>query len=210
MSAGRCVILGAGGHGRVILDCLRASGIEVEGFLDAERPLWGQDVDGIPVLGGDERLAEMKAAGVSRFAVGVGGVKDLAPRKRLYEAGLRAGLEPLTVRHPSAVVSAAAELGPGAQILPGAVVNTGARVGAGALINSTALVEHDVTVGDHAHVSIGARLAGGVRVGALAFVGAGALVREGVEIGDGALIGCGAIVLARVAPGARVVGLHRR
>jgi UDP-perosamine 4-acetyltransferase len=207
-SEGSCVILGAGGHGRVLLDCLRASRIDVAGLLDPDRALWGKEIDGARVMGGDDLLSALKSQGIHRFAVGVGGVKDLSPRRRLFLEGEAAGLTAVTVKHPSAALSPAAKVGAGAQILPMSVVNAGASIGEGALINSAVVVEHDVRVGDYAHVSVGARLAGGVRIGALAFVGAGAVVREGVEIGERAVIGMGAIVLGDVEAGAQVIGLH--
>ena len=57
----RIVIIGASGHGKVLLDALTAEGIfHVEGFIDAHKEP-GQTVLGFPILGREEDL-EAEAA----------------------------------------------------------------------------------------------------------------------------------------------------
>jgi UDP-perosamine 4-acetyltransferase len=207
----RCVLLGCGGHARVLLDGLKAAkGPFPEAALDNDRATWGKSWSGLPVVGGDDKLAGLAKKGVTHAVIGLGGAGDNGPRRRLYEMARDAGLAVLSVRHPSAVVSPSAEVGPGAQLMPGCVVNAGAALGAGVIVNSGAVVEHDCVVGDHAHVATGAVLAGGVRVGAGAHVGAGAVVRQGLSIGKGAVVGAGAAVVADVPAGAVVAGVPAR
>ena len=199
--------LGAGGHARVVIDILELGGrYRPFGLLDADPDLWGREVFGVPVLGGDGLLERMKEQGVSRFFVGLGGVGDLQPRIDLYRAGLAAGLAPLEAVHPRAVVSGRADLGPGLTVMAGAVINPGADIGENAVVNTGAVVEHDCTLGDHAHIATGALLSGGVRVGRAAHVGAGAVVRQGISIGPEALIGAGAVVVKDIPEGAVVAG----
>lgn len=204
----RCVILGGGGHARVLIDALLESRSAVpHAVLDADRALWGSQVLGVPVLGGDELLARLVREGITSFVVGVGSVGDNEPRRQLFELGLRHGLRPLTVRHPSAVCSAWATIGPGSMLFPQAVVNAGATVGRNVIVNTGAIVEHDCAIGDHAHIATGAKLASTVRVGPLAHIGAGATVRQCVTIGAGAIVGAGAVVIREVSPGAVVAGV---
>ena len=207
----RCVILGGGGHARVLVDCIRESRLaEIEGVLDSDASIHGGRVLDAPILGGDELLGGLAADGVTHFVVGLGGVRDNRPRMRLFELGLRFGLAPLTVRHPSAVVSRWATVGPGCQLLPGSIVNAGASLGKNVIVNSGAIVEHDCVIGDHAHIATGARLASGVRAGAGVHLGAGATVRQGIVIGERAVVGAGAAVIRDVAAGAMVVGVPAR
>ncbi len=207
----RCVILGGGGHARVLLDCIAASGAAVvEGILDADARRAGASLQGVPFLGGDDRLGEVAARGVTHFVVGVGGAGDNGPRRRLFELARSAGLSPLTVRHPSAVVSPWSVLGAGCQLLPGSIVNAGAVLGQNVLVNSGAVVEHDCAVGDHAHIATGAVLASTVTVGEGAHVGAGATVRQCLTIGAGAVVGAGAAVVRSVPPGTMVAGVPAR
>ncbi len=204
----RVVVLGGGGHARVLLDCLllRADS-DIVGLLDADSSRVGSVVYEVPVLGNDELLGALVRRGVTHFVVGLGGVGDNEPRRRLFEVGIGAGLRPLEVRHPSAVVSSRAELGEGCQLLPGCVVNAGAVLGRNVLVNSAAVVEHDCQIGDHVHLATGSRLASTVRMGVGANVGAGATVRQYTSIGACAIVGAGAVVVRDVPPGALVVGV---
>ncbi len=196
----RCVVFGAGGHGAVVVDALLESGLGVVvGILDPNSELWGRDILGVFVVGGDDRLEDMVKSGANAFVVGVGSIGNVDSRRRLFTLGQSAGLRPLSVLHPSAFVSNYAKIGEGVVIGPNAVVHTLAAVGANAIVNSAAVVEHDCRIGAHAHIATGAKLAGGVRVGDGAHIGAGAVIREGVEIGANALVGIGAAVIDDVA-----------
>lgn len=207
----RCIILGGGGHARVLIDCLRESGlVEIEGVLDADSSRRGQKILDVPVLGDDDLLGELAAGGVTHFVVGLGGVGDNGPRRRLFEMGCSCRLTPLTVRHPSAMVSRWARIGPGCQLLPGSIVNAGATLGKNVIVNSGAIVEHDCVIGDHVHIATGAKLASTVQAGAGAHVGAGATVKQSMRIGEGAIIGAGAVVVKDVEPGVVVVGVPAR
>lgn len=206
-----CVILGGGGHARVLIDSLRASGVATPyAVLDRNRSLWGKELLGVPILGGDELLPELVSQGVTCFVVGVGAVGDNQPRRRLFELGVAHGLTPLTVCHPSAVCSPWARIGPGSVVFPLAVVNAGAILGVNVIVNTGAIVEHDCVLGDHVHIATGARLASTVRVGAGAHIGAGATVRQCISIGEGAIVGAGAVVVKDVPPRTVVVGVPAR
>lgn len=204
----RCVILGGGGHARVVIDALQENGAAIPAVvLDANRELWGTDLLGVPIRGGDDRLPALAREGITHFVVGVGGIGDNGPRKRLFDLAREHGLRPLMVRHPSAVCSRRATIGDGTVVLPGAVINAGARVGMNVIVNSGAIIEHDCVVGDHAHVATGAKLCSTVRVGNLAHVGAGAVVRQCLTIGAGAVVGAGAAVVKDVPAGVTVFGV---
>ena len=195
----------------MLIDALQSSGLaEPYAVLDPDRSLWGKEVFGVPIIGGDEMLPELVKEGVSAFAVGVGSTGDNGPRKQLFELGLSHGLSPQTIRHPSAICSKWAETGAGSQFLPGAIVNAGVRLGRNVIVNSGPVVEHDCVIEDHVHVATGAHLASTVRVGAGAHVGAGATVRQSLTIGPWAVIGAGAAVVKDVASRAMVVGVPAR
>ncbi len=208
-----CVVLGGGGHSRVVIDALLTSGRAAPyGILESDPTLWGTEVLGVRVLGGDDLLPILLKEGVRSFVVGVGGVhRSMQARRRgLFENALALGLSALIIVSPAAACSQWSTLGPGSVVLPGAIVNAGAVIGMNAIINSGAIVEHDCTIGDHVHIASGARLAGSVRVADGAFVGAGATVLQGLQIGRDAVVGAGAVVLESVAAGATVVGVPAR
>lgn len=206
-----CLILGAGGHARVLIDCLRwDSDIAILGILDANLTLIGQMLDGIPVLGNDEMINELVKDGVSHFVVGLGGVGNNQPRKRLFDFAVQARLLPLAVKHPTAIISPGVESGDGCQFLPGCIVNTGAKLGVNVIVSSGAIVEHDCVVLDHTHISTGSRLAGGVYVESGAHIGVGATIRQGILVGENAVVGAGAVVVKDVEPNTVVAGVPAR
>ena len=206
----KLLILGAGTHARVVLDCLRAAGrgADVLGMVevDGDRKRWGKSLDGCRVLGGLNRLASF-AQGAGQAALGYG---ENVRRGELMALARKHRLALPALVHPDASVSPRARLGPGSQVLAGAVVVTGASLGAGVIVNTAATVDHDCRLAACVHVAPGAHLAGNVVVGRLAWVGIGASVREGSHIGTEALIGAGAAVVNDVRPGARVVGVPAR
>ena len=198
------VILGAGGHARVVLDVLHRLGRPVLGVLVPDQPV-GTDWHGVPVLGADAWL-EQPQAQACQFAVGVG----MVPGRRSRRQALIERLKALQLRtpalvHPAAVVSAAAEVAAAVQVMAGAVVQPGVRLGVGALLNTGARVDHDCVVGEGAHLAPGAVLCGDVQIGAWAFVGAGAVVLPGVTVGEGAVVAAGAVVRLDVPPRCRYI-----
>lgn len=203
--------MGGGGHARVLIDCIRLSqAADPVGILDSDPVLWGSERMEVPIRGSDELLSKMKQEGVTHFVVGLGGVGDNQPRRRLFDLGVAHGLVPLTVCHPRAILSMWASIGAGCAILPGAVVNAGAHLGVNVIVNSGAIVEHDCRIEDHVHVASGARLASTVHVKAGAHIGAGATVRQGLSIGERAVVGAGAVVVKNVEPGTVVTGVPAR
>jgi UDP-perosamine 4-acetyltransferase len=204
----KCVILGGGGHAKVLIESLRAANSPLSFvILDRDPSRWGQNVLDVPILGDDSVLPELIAEGARFFVAAVGGVGDNGPRKRLFEQGISMGLEPLPIKHPTSICSQWADIGPGCQLLPGSILNAGAALGCNVIINSGAIVEHDCRIGDHVHVASGAVLASTVTVGAGAHIGCGAAVRQLISVGEGATVGAGAVVIEDVPPHALVVGV---
>lgn len=204
---GMCsVLLGAGGHARVVLDAMRSSGLPLPGFaLDAAKT--GSLLDGVPVDGGDEMLPAVYEKGIVYFVMGIGGQGTSPLRSRIWKTAEDVGLVPLTIIHSSAIVSPSAVIGPGAQILAGAVVNAGARIGCGVIINTSSVVEHDCQIGDFCHIAPRSCLGGGVEIGAHCHIGLGAVVREYKSIGAGTLVGAGAAVTCNLPGSCRALGV---
>lgn len=196
------IVVGAGGHGKVVADVLLSAGEDVDGFVDDAKPA-GTRVLGLPVLGDTDWLLRNPG----RIALGLG---DNARRAAVAERLERAGCVLVTAVHAHATVALSADLAGGVVVMARAVVNPAASVGRGAIVNTSAIVEHDCIVGDFAHLSPAAALGGAARVGALAHVGLGAVVLPGVSVGDRAIVGAGAAVVRNVGPDVVVRGVPAR
>jgi UDP-N-acetylbacillosamine N-acetyltransferase len=199
------VVLGAGGHARVVADVLRLTGrYEIAGYLDEVNPdRWGSEFCGNKIIGGLDQLSALRSRGVRRAFVAVG---DCAARLRLALAAEETGLDCPVLRHPNSVVASDVDPGRGSLLVAGAIINAGSRIGAHVIVNTAATVDHDCTIGDGAHVCPGVHLAGHVVVGHSAWIGIGAIVLNGVRIGAGSTIGAGSVVIRDVPEGVVAFG----
>lgn len=203
------VVLGAGGHAKVLIAALRRLGAEIVGATDADPKRKGTMVADVPVLGDDSTLSAHAPDGVL-LVNGLGTTKSTDARRGLYERFAERGYRFAAVLDPLAVIAGEVEIGAGAQVLAGAVIQPGVRLGDNAIVNTRAVVDHDCRIGAHVHVAPGATLSGGVRVGVGAHIGTGASVIHETRIGAGAVVGAGAAVVADVPDGATVVGVPAR
>jgi len=209
----RVAILGAGGHGRVVADILRAmasagTAVSFAGFLDAALDISDKAAVFGPRLGEDADLAHLVQGGqVTHFLVGLGAVRGgRGPRARLFEAAAATGALPFRAVHPGATIAPDVEISPGVVVMAGAVLNTGGVIGDNAIINTGGILDHDVRIGPHAHVAPRSVCSGDVTIGAHALFGVGAVARQGIQIGDEATVAAGAVVINDVAAGATVAG----
>jgi sugar O-acyltransferase (sialic acid O-acetyltransferase NeuD family) len=199
------IVLGAGGHGRVVADAATTTGSwKTVCFVDdrAER----LNVPGFEIVGTSADL-ERLAKSYKALVVGIG---DASTRLQLMERGTKSGFELPVILHRSAAVSTLASIGAGSVVFAQAAVNPGATLGRGCIVNTGATVDHDCYLDDGVHACPGVHLAGDVRVGARTWIGIGASVKQGVRIGNDVVVGAGAAVVADVESGLTVVGVPAR
>lgn len=202
------LLVGGGGHARVVIDALRLEGRQLLGVVDPSLEL-GESVLAVPVVGDDDTVATYDPDSVW-LANGVGSTGRSNRRRDVFERFLRSGYRFVNVIHPSATVAVAPPELRGIQIMAGAVVQVGSILGHNVLINTKASVDHDCEVGNHVHIGPGATVCGGVTIQTGAFVGAGATLTPGVRIGRDAIVGAGSVVLHDVKPRTTVVGVPAR
>lgn len=209
MSPPRVLIVGAGGHAKVLLDALIENNLEIIGLTDFERAKWHTELRGIPVLGNDDEILSYNPEDIV-LANGIGSIGSTAKRQHIYELFTEKGYIFAKVIHPSSVISPNARLAAGVQVLAGAVVSAGTKIGENSIINTSASVDHDVSIGKHVHVAPGVTISGGVSVGDGTHIGTGASVVQGVHIGKNVIVGAGAVVLHDVADNEIVYGVPAR
>ncbi|MCX7904020.1 MAG: acetyltransferase [Caloramator sp.] len=200
------VIIGAGGHARVVLDILLAmknkEDINILGFIDDNKE---GEILGFKILGKVDDLMDLKNKYPNLKAVPA--IGDNKIRRFIVSKLNSFGIDLFTAVHPSAVIGGNVEIGKGTVVMPLVVINNSAKVGIAAIINSSAVVEHDNIIGDFAHISPGAHLAGTVEVGALSHIGTGANVIPGIKIGKNVTVGAGSVVIKDIEDNAVAVGV---
>jgi sugar O-acyltransferase (sialic acid O-acetyltransferase NeuD family) len=202
----RLIVIGAGGHAKVVLDMAVTCGWPVLGLTDPDPLKTGSSVLDHKVLGGDEQV-EQHGYGEVMLAMGIGG---LPLRMERFESFRQAGFSFASLVHPSAVVATSVRLADGVQVMANATIQPDVTLGTNCVVNTAASIDHDCVIADHVFVAPGAVLAGSVRVGIGAMIGTGAVLLPGVGVGAHAVIGAGAVVTCDVDNGARVVGVPAR
>lgn len=139
------LILGAGGHGAVILELARSLGVFRRiAFLD-------DDPSKSRAIGPCSDLARY----VQEYPIAIPSVGDPAVRMRWLEQLAAAGFVLPVLIHPTAAVSPNAEVGCGTVVEARAIVGPGVSSGRGCIISSGATIDRNVTVPDGAHIACG-------------------------------------------------------
>ncbi len=200
------IILGAGGHAKVLIDTLQRQSANILGVTDPDPELHGKDVLGIPIIGDDNSILQY---GVNDILLvnGLGKVNHSNKRMQIYDTFKERGYIFIGVIHPSAVISSGAYLAEGVHVMAGAIIQTLATVGVNTIINTRASIDHECIVGNHCHVAPGVTISGGVEIGDNVLIGAGATIIQGVKLGIHCVVAAGAVVIRDVPDGVTVMGI---
>lgn len=200
------LILGAGGHAKVLIEALLQSGATLAGMTDPDPDLVGKKVLEVPVLGGDEVVGDFPQTEIL-LVNGLGSIGVPVARKGLFERFKAMGYRFATVIHPSAILASDVKLEEGVQVMAGVVIQPGCRIGCNAIINTRASVDHDCIIGSNVHVAPGVTLSGGVCIEDVAHIGTGATIVQGINIGTYSVVGAGSVVIRDVNNSTSVVGV---
>lgn len=192
------ILIGGGGHAKVIIDCILSCGDTVLGILDDNLPV-SSTVLNVPVLGKTNSFNHFSDCW---FLIAIG---NNYIRQKIALA--MQDVKWYTAIHSKAYVSRFAHIGQGSVVLANAVVNADAKVGQHCIINTGAVVEHDNCLGDYVHISPAAALGGTVRIGERSHVGIGAIVRNNLEICRDCVVGAGAVVIKNISECGVYVGV---
>ena len=202
MQKPRLVILGSGGHAKVIVEIFEeAAAFDIVGYtsLSSPAPLFHY-----PYLGTDDDLPAVLATGITHAFPAIGNNR-IRHRMVAQLQALGFVLPNAISRH--AVVSPRTTLGAAIAIMPGAIVNVDSCIGDGAILNTACSVDHDARIGACAHIAPGAHIAGNVTVGEGAFLAVGSCSVPGIDIGAWATVGAGGVVIRDVEPNSVVIGV---
>ena len=196
------VIIGAGGHAKVIADIVLCSGDNLVGFLDDNMEQGEVVFDEYEVIG---KASDTSKYPDKSFVVAIG---DNHVRADIV--GKFDGLNWYTAIHPDAVIAKTCKVGEGTVVMAGVVVNPDAVIGRHCILNTSCSIDHDNVLGDFVHVSPGARLAGTVSIGAYSWICAGATVINNVSVTSDVVVGAGGVVIGDIEEPGVYVGVPVR
>lgn len=181
------IIIGAGGHAKVIADIIYKSGDNLIGFLDDNLANKGKEIYlGKKVLGTTKDIENYNK---NYFIIGIG---NNSIRKKINNEN---NLKLYTAIHPSAIIAQDVKIGTGSVIMAGVVINPGTVIGKNCIINTCSSLDHDNLLEDYVHISPGAHLAGTVSVKEGTWICTGATIINNITIAKNNIIGAGSVVI---------------
>lgn len=200
------LVVGAGGHSRVIIDTLKALKLDVVGIIDINYSGTKEFIFGIEIIGGLDQLVKFEPF-KTQIVLAIG---DNSKREKLFNELLLEGYLLPSLIHPTAKISNEVKLGRGVFVNTGVIINAGCKIGDNVLINTGAILDHETTVGSNCHIAPGVKVAGRVIIGNNTFIGIGAVVKDNISIANNAIIGAGTVIISNVESNATYVGVAAR
>lgn len=200
------IVIGGGGHAKVIISTLKLLNENILGITDNDLKNHQKELMGIPFIGNDDMVLKYHPNDI-HLVNGIGGIRSGKTRRELFEHFKKQGYLFKNVIHPSVIIAEDVKLGEGVQIMAGSIIQTNCEIENNTLINTQVVVDHDTFIGQNTHVAPGAVLSGNVHIHENVHVGVGAVLIQGVQIGKNSTIGAGAVVINDVPEDATTVGV---
>lgn len=204
------VIIGNGGFGREVLELIRDINIysrnpyNIIGFLNNDPTTWGNNCNGIPILGDESVLDTL---GKISVVVGIG---DPQVKRKVVEK-LNGKVSFPNLIHPSVIasknVSGGNSIGKGNIITAGNILTCNISIKNHAMINLACTLGHDSVINDYVVVSPGVNISGNVIIKEGAYLGTGCTILENKIIGSWSVVGGGALVNTDIPDNCTAVGI---
>lgn len=185
------IVIGAGGHAKVITDIVLENGDNVLGYLDDDTRKHNQIVyKNLKVI---DRISNAEKYDGCYFIIAIGNNRTRAKIEEEHR-----NLRWHTAVHPKAIISDTVEIDVGTVVMAGAVINADSKIGRHCIINTSCSIDHDNIIEDFVHISPGAHLAGKVFVGTYTWICTGATVINNINIRNNVIVGAGATVVKNI------------
>jgi len=188
MTKREVVVLGAGGHSKVVISTLKELGFKIQGALDDNENKWNTHILDVPVIGPLELL---KSGNFEQGIIAIGDNRIRREVSEKYENLCRW----ISIIHPFSYVYPGVEIREGSVIFAGAVIQPDVKIGKHVIVNTSASIDHDCVVEDFVHIAPGVHLAGGVFIGEGSLMGVGSVVIPYKRVGKWSIIGAGSVVI---------------
>ena len=203
----KLLILGSGGHGKVVADVAEKSNLFQEisfldnNFLNSNSP---KLVNSKKVIGEISEQNIQKYS--SEFTHAFVGIGDNRIRIKWLKKINDIGLNIPTIVDPSAEISKYASLEKGSFINANVVIQCNTKIEFGSILNTSCTIDHDSIIGEGTHISPGVNIAGNVNIGKFCWIGIGSKIIQNIQIGDNVTVGGGSLVLNDISKNLKVFG----
>ena len=205
MSKKKIVLIGGGGHCKVVISILKKlDNFEIAGIVDNYKA--GSLISGIKIIGTDDDLRDIYKSGIHYALITVGSTKDNTKRYLLFNMAKEIGYKFPVIISPEAIVDKSVKIDEGTVIMPGSIINIDSSIGKNCIMNSGAIIEHDCKIGDHCHIAPGVHVSGAVKIDKLSFIGIGTTIIQGIKIGENVTIGAGSVIIKDIPDNVIAVG----
>lgn len=181
------IIIGAGGHAKVIADIIDKSKDNIMGFIDDKEELQGKIIyKDKKVIGKTQDIVNYQN---KNFIIAIG---NNSVRKNIAS---KYKLNWYTAIHPNSIIANEVSIEEGTTIMAGAIINTGTKIGKHCIINTNTSIDHDNIIEDYVHISPGSTLAGTVYIKKSTWICSGVTIINNITIEENNVIGAGAVVV---------------
>jgi acetyltransferase-like isoleucine patch superfamily enzyme len=194
----RILIFGAGLGATQVLDILDHDDAQhAIAVVDDDRARFGQDVEGIPIVGGAERAVQLFGAGA--FDAAVISISTSVPvRTRLRQLCERAGIPLTNAIDPTARIARGVTFGSGNVVCANCHFGVGTVVGDNNFISAYNSFDHHSELGCDISTGPGCMTSGLVTIGDRCRLGTGIFIEPHVTLGAGVQVASGAVIVSAV------------
>jgi Acetyltransferase (isoleucine patch superfamily) len=190
------IIVGAGGCGREVYEmaCAAFSSAEyqIKGFLSDDVHILDDMNVAVPII---DTIRDYQPAENDRFLLAIG---DVQGRKKVALDLQERGAKFLTLVHPTAVISASAELGEGVIVYPFVFISCQVKLADFVMMNAYSGCGHDAVVGAFSVLCPYATVLGWARLDEDVFLSTHTMVAPKKHVGKGAVVSANSSVLRNV------------
>lgn len=204
--SGPVIIIGGGGHAKVLIDALIKQNIIILGITETDNNSSNKFILGIPNIGKDKLITDYSPQEVS-LVNGVGSISSTKKREEIYTNFKKLGYRFASIVHPSVIIGKDVMLKEGVQLMAGVIIQSGSIIGENTIVNTKASIDHDCIIGSHVHIAPGVTISGGVKIGDNTHVGTGATIIQGLQVGNDSLVAAGAVIVNDIPNNVKVVGV---
>jgi UDP-perosamine 4-acetyltransferase len=203
----KIICIGAGGSTKVILDIIREkNNNKIIGILDDDESLYGNDLNGIKIIGKITDIANLHPYEFDEAIICVGAVKDTYVRKYIYEYLKLNNIKVNSVISKYAIISPNVIISSGLIAMPGVIINSGCKISENVFLNTGCIIEHDCIIEKNVFLSPGIVFSGRVTIKSNSFIGAGTVISTGITIGENVIVGAGSVIVRDIPDNVIVYG----